>query len=419
LRGEESEADATFVAAAADALELPRSIEARDVRSLVQTEKGSLEEVARRERYAFFERVALSIGAEYVLLGHHADDNVETIVHRVLRGTGIRGLAGIPPGRSLRPGSGILLVRPLLTFRREELRRYLNEVGAAYRDDASNQVLDTTRNRIRHQLLPELAAEFNPQVCEAVLRLAEQARWIDQYIRATVEKSFEALVISRTDQELVLNAAALARKGRIVQTELLRTAIVAFGQGEQDLTFEHLKAVAGLLSEPKSGRQLVLPGGMTAQLVYNRLILAVPTDEPRETMAAAVAVHVPGRTTLPLRNLELECTVERVSETEVATHRHNRDRLEEWLDLDSVHLPLLERPRRPGDRFCPLGGPGSKKLSDFLGDEKVDPSARDKVAVLCDQLGPIWIVGYRIDERVKMTRLTRQALRVRARKLHD
>ena len=108
-----------------------------------------------------------------------------------------------------------------------------------------------------------------------------------------------------------------------------------------------------------------------------------------------------------------------MTEAEVAARLHNRDRFEEWLDLDNVHLPLVVRGRHSGDRFWPLGAPGSKKLSDFLSDTKVDPAERERVAVLCDQLGPIWMIGHRIDERVKLSRITRDVLRIRARFLDD
>ena len=419
LRAAESDEDAAFVEAAADSLGLPRTVERRDIPALCQSDKGSVEEVARRERYAFFEKVCLAQKAKTVGVAHHAEDNAETVLHRILRGTGLRGVGGIEPKRAMRRGSDIYVVRPLLSVTRHEIGRFLADEGLAYREDSSNAGMDTTRNRIRNILLPQLETEFNPQVCDALLRLAEQARWAVEYIRETVQKSFETLIISRTDQELVLNAVALARKERIVQTELVRAAIATFEVGEQDLTFGHLKSVTDLIARPESGRQVTLPGGMTARLVYSRLIISMPTAEPRETIAEQVAVHVPGKTVLPIRRMEIDCELLRVTEAEVAARLHNRDRFEEWLDLDDVHLPLAVRGRHPGDRFWPLGAPGSKKLSDFLSDTKVDPAERERVAVLCDQLGPIWMIGHRIDERVKLSRITRDVLRIRARFLDD
>ena len=418
LRGEDSDADAAFVEAAADAHDLPRTVERRDITALSGDGKGSMEEVARRERYALFERVCFAAGAKHIALGHHADDNAETVLHRIIRGSGLRGIAGVAPSRTLHWDSEIRVVRPLLPFSRKEIRRYLADEGITYRDDASNAATETTRNKIRNVLLPQLERDFNPQVREALRRLSEQARWTEEYIRETAFKTFATLIISRTDQELVLNAQALARKSRIVQTELVRSAIATFEVGEQDLTFGHLKKIIDLIGEPGSGKQITLPGGMTARLVYSRMILSRLTDEPRETLSPQVAIHVPGVSVLPMRRMELTCDTKRLTAEEVSDRQRSHDRLEEWLDLDNVHLPLFVRGRQPGDRFWPLGAPGSKKLSDFLIDAKVDPVERDHVAVLCDQLGPIWIVGHRIDERVKMTCITREALRVRVRNLN-
>ncbi len=432
LRGHDGEADAAFVQAAADNLQLPCTIERRHVAALADAGEGSLEEVARRERYVFLEKVCLAAGARAVAVGHHADDDAETILHRVLRGTGLRGLAGIPRSRAIREGSGVRLVRPLLCRWRKELVTYLSNAGIPYREDRTNYDSSmATRNRIRNVVLPLLEAEINPQVREALLRLGLQARWLADYLGETAERTLESLVIARTDQELVLNAAALSKKPRIMQTEVIRRAVVAFQFGEQDLGFAQMVAVLELIDHPTSGKEVHLPGGMTVTKRYDRLVLALPTDEPREAIADEIAVRVPGRTLLPVRQLEIVCTTKEVDEALLAGRRHHqhvvsdspaarsaaRTMDEEWIDLDAVRLPLVVRTRSAGDRFWPLGAPGSKKLSDFLSDAKVDPEERKRVAVLCDQLGPVWVIGHRIDERVKLTGGTRRALQITARRV--
>ncbi len=417
LRASEAEKDAAFVQAATDSLSLPCTIENRDVARLVDTESGGVEEVGRRERYAFFERVCLQIGSTIVAVGHQADDNAETILHRVLRGTGLRGLAGIPQSRPLSPDSEVRIIRPLLRITRNSLREYLADAGIAYREDRTNETNEPMRNRIRNVLLPQIEKEVNPQVREALTRLGEQARWLEAYLKETVQRTFETLIISRTDQVLVLNADALSRKSRIVQTELIRLGYRSFELGEQDLAFSHLVSALDLIADLGSGKQLQLPGGMTLEKRYHRLLFSLPTEEPRETIAAEIAVHLPGETLLPIRRLKIDCSVREVSAADIPFLRRVADPMEENLDLDAVHPPLVVRKRRPGDRFFPLGAPGSKKLSDFLIDGKVDPKERERVAVLCDQLGPIWVIGHRLDDRVKLTALTQRVLHLRARPL--
>ncbi len=417
LRGDEAEKDAAFVQAACDSLSIPCTIDRRDIAVLAEADSIGVEETARRERYTFYERVCLQSGSKIVALGHQADDNAETVLHRVLRGTGLRGLVGIPRSRPLSPDSDLRIIRPLLSLTRESLRAYLANAGVAFREDRSNASNEPMRNRIRNIVLPLVQTQVNPQVREALVRLAFQAQWLDEFLQETVQRTFETLIISRTDQELKLNAETLSHKSRIVQTELIRRAYTSFGLGEQDLSFNHLVSVLDLVEDPASGRQTKLPGGMTVEKRYHQLSFSLPSDEPREALAPDVAVHLPGRTLLPLRGLEIACSIDNVEPGSVSRLRRAATRMEEFVDLEAVHAPLFVRSRRPGERFFPLGAPGSKKLSDFLTDLKVDPKDRQRIAILCDQLGPIWVIGHRIDDRVKLTALTRQALHLRARPL--
>ncbi|MCO6439109.1 MAG: tRNA lysidine(34) synthetase TilS [Phycisphaerae bacterium] len=417
LRPEEGEMDAAFVQAAADSLGLPLSVDRRDVARIAQERRESVEETGRRERYDFFERVCLQVGARLVAVGHQADDNAETVLHRVLRGTGIRGLSGIPRRRPLTTESNITVVRPLLRLTRQQLLAYLSDSGIAYREDHTNALREPMRNRIRNEVMPLLEREINPQVREALNRLGEQAQWMESFLRETVQRTFETLIVAHTDQSLVLNAEVMARKSRIVQTELVRLAYRSFGLGEQDLTFGHIMSAFELLGEGGAGKQVQFPGGVTVERRYHQLHFSLPRDEPREDIAEEVAVHVPGTTVLPRRRLEIECVIRHAAAEDIHALRRAGGGQQEFLDLSSVHLPLVIRTRRAGDRFCPLGAPGSKKLSDFLSDIKVDTDDRRNIALLCDQLGPIWVIGFRIDDRVKLTELTRDVLHVQARSL--
>ncbi len=417
LRADEGEKDAAFVQAAADSLSLPCTIDTRDIAAISKSQGVGIEEAGRIERYAFAERVCLKIGAKTVALGHHADDNAETILHRIIRGTGLRGLAGIPVCRPLTPESEIRIVRPLLRMSRQTLVNYLADQGIAYREDRTNERNEPTRNRIRNVVLPLLESDVNPQVRDALARLGEQAQWMEEYLRDTVQRTLNTLLISRTDQTLSLNVDGLARKSRVIQTEIVRAAYRSFGLGEQSLAFSHLTAALDLISDSSSGKRLQLPGGMVVEKRYHLLIFSVPTDEPRELIASEVAIHLPGRTLLPVRRLEIQCHISDVVASEIPRLRRSAEKLNEYVDLESIHPPLVVRTRKPGDRFLPLGAPGSKKLSDFLIDAKVDPQERDRIAVLCDQLGPIWIIGHRIDDRVKMTALTKRVLQLRAQSL--
>ena len=416
LRGREADEDAAFVRELADELGLPFHFEQIDVRSQVRERGGSTEEVARESRYEFLERVALRTGSDAVAVAHHADDNAETIIHRVVRGTGLRGLGGMNSSRAIREGSRILLIRPFLSIRRSAIEAVALEKGFSARLDSTNQSPGFTRGRIRTRILPALREALNPNVTDAVLRLAEQARWMSQYLADAGDRAFDSMVVAGEPRHVVLNKHALLSKQRIIQAEVIRRAVSLVLGHEQDLGFTHIEAVLRLAEDPRSGKEVHLPGPVLVQRLYGRIDIR-PLEE-REHSAELGLVHVvcPGETALPPPiAMELSAEICAVDASILESLRNKRDATEEWLDLACVRLPLLVRGRRDGDRFHPLGAPGAKTLSDFLIGEKIDPAVRARTGVLCDQEGPIWIMPLRIDERVKLRAASRKALRLKLR----
>ncbi len=421
LRGPDADEDARFVADLCESLRIPCEIGTADVAARAGASGLSVEHAARQCRFEFFERLCLKHAIPTVALAHHADDNAETILHRIIRGTGLRGLAGIRPTRRLREGGDIRVIRPLLTFRRAQLDDYLRERSLPFRVDASNRSPAHTRNRLRREVLPLLRDQFNPRIEEALLRLAEQARGIDAYLAETGERMLDSLVLERDDHQIVLHCPTLLRKPRVIQTQLIRRAILLMGLPEGDLTYAHLNAVADLATAREGSKSLDLPAGLRITRQYSRLILeradAIPGPVPH---GSGIRIAMDGTTPLPGFDLEItaECLPadDRLIDDHI-THQAERGQsvYEEWLDADAVHPPLIARSRQSGDRFFPLGMTRMKKISDFLIDEKVEAARRERVVLLCDQLGPVWVVPWRIDERVRLTRMTRRILRLRAR----
>lgn len=414
LRGDASDEDAAFVEQEAARRNLRCTVHAEDIRAVAGEQRRSIEETARNRRYAFFARVCANVGSSVVAVAHQADDQAETVIHRIARGTGLRGLGGIRESRPLDGPGRVRLVRPLLGFRRDELRAFLEAEGVPFREDATNATDDHTRSRVRRHVLPAMATHVNPQVTDALLRLAEQARSLDEYLRERAAQILETLVVSRTDREVVLNANALTRKSRVIQTEIIRQALLALEIGEQDVNYGHLSSVADLAQRPAGAKELHLPGGIVVRREYERLSFQNPSDSPKESTAADISVVVPGTTTLPVRRIELSAECDAFELSAFTSWRERRPKNEEWLDYDRVRFPLVVRSRRDGDRFWPLGAPGTKKISDFFIEQRVPSASRGRVAVVCDVLGPVWVVPYRIDERVKVTRLTRRVLKLTA-----
>ena len=285
LRGPDSDSDAGFVADLAERHGWEVTIDQRPVRKRAQRSGGTLEETARNERYEFFERVLADQDAQVIATAHHADDNVETVLHRLIRGTGIRGLSGIPAVRPLRDGQPYRLIRPLLNVRRADILAYLDRRGITYCHDHTNEVTEFTRNRIRNELIPQLEQDYNPAVADAVLRLAEQARRLNEFVQRAVDEKFPTMHIGERaaehPTEITLNATALLHEPQALQTELIRRAIANLGIGEKKLTFGHLLAIIELVEKNVSGKRLELPGGLTVEYGRKTLRLVANSHKTR------------------------------------------------------------------------------------------------------------------------------------------
>ena len=261
-----------FVRRAATALELPCTTDVVDVGSLSRASGRSVEEVGREVRYAFLHRVARQLGAAVVAVAHHADDQAETVLHRILRGTGLRGLAGMPDRRPIEPGSAIQIVRPLLTLRRQDFAAYLRRRGIDFMHDATNDDVDAaTRNRIRHDLLPQIEQTINPNVVAALVRLAEQADRAGRAIRALAETALRDIRIGCDDGETCLDADALALLPRALQTEIVVIVVEQMGSGLRGLGNERIEAVADAALGDGRYRRIELPGGLVVERRGNRL----------------------------------------------------------------------------------------------------------------------------------------------------
>jgi tRNA(Ile)-lysidine synthase len=416
IRGSAADEDARFVADLATRLGLAVTVERADVPAMARMAHQGMEQTARQVRYAFLERVCRQVQSRHIALAHHADDNVETILHRVLRGTGLHGLAGIASQRALSPGSQIVVVRPLLHVCRKQIVAFLRDRGQSWREDQTNALTDLTRNRIRHEVLPMLESSINKQVREALLRLAAQARLADAYLAETAQRSLAALVTHQADGELTLHLPGLLEHSDVIRAELIRQVFLRLRVSQQPITRRHVMAVLELAARPAGGKQIQLPGRLVVAVREDRLIFRLPAAAGGEHFPE-VTVPVPGRTILQRTGLCLETQPMPFDPDILRQVKATPDAWTEYVDFDSVRLPLVVHAKRPGERFWPLGGPGRKKLSDFFNEQKIALPDRAWVPVVCDELGPIWIMGMRIDERVKLRRQTLRVLQMTARPL--
>jgi len=263
LRGGDSDADESLVVEVSARLGCPCEVGRASPGGIRSRDGDGLEAAARKARYRFLTETAEKLGARYVAVAHTADDQAETILHRILRGTGVGGLAGMGRVRPLSPAT--TLIRPLLTIRRDELRAYLDEIGQPYRLDASNLDPRRTRNRIRHRLLPELVARFNPKIVEALLRLGGLAGEAHSVIESVVERLADRVVREATSDEVCLDQGRFQGESRYVIRELFMAIwrrqgwpLRAMGLAQWDLLADMMQPTGG--RRPCPTRRTTLPG---------------------------------------------------------------------------------------------------------------------------------------------------------------
>ncbi|MGQ9779762.1 MAG: tRNA lysidine(34) synthetase TilS [Bacillota bacterium] len=393
----ESPEEAAFVQELAGRLGLPFFLGRPAVRAYARLHRLSLEMAARELRYAELRRMAHEAGAVRVALGHHRDDQVETVLLRLVRGTGLEGLAGIPPVRE-----GGLFVRPLLPITRAELRQYAEENGLGWVEDTSNRDTTIFRNRVRHLLLPYLRQEFNPRVDRALLDLAALARETLACLEEKLARRWPELGVEPVPGGLVWSFPAFAVLPPALARLAFRRLFAQVGGDPGRLSFAATERVWRFV-QGTGGPRLSIPGGLLLERRHDLLFLGrrrpLPSLIPQE-------LPVPGSLALPdgRRLIAAWWTGNLPAWTDVGKD-------EAFLDADAIVWPLWVRSRRPGDRFYPLGLGGSKKVKEFLIEAKVAREEREAVPVVVDGLNRIvWLAGLRPDERFRIRDDTQRVL---------
>ena len=400
---DDSDADAQFVCEHAARLGLPFIKHAVDLPHLVKQWKLSVEAAGRRARYEFYEFVCAEVGATKVALGHHRDDIAETILMNLLRGAGSSGLKGIAP---IRDGK---FIRPLAGFTRQEIELYLKSINLVPRRDATNTDKRYLRNRIRHELIPLLEKDYNPNIKTGLSRTAEILSAESEYLDAIARETFDACRLSLSQSiDVVLDREKFLQHHIALQRQIMRYSIAEiFGQ-VNDFYFEHFQAILGLIHGTKSNAVLSLPNGIQFRRAYEQLIFE---KTPIETADFAYALNVPGKTFIPELNTEITADLSDVSLDSAPSLPDGI--YEAMFDYGELRFPLIVRNRRQGDRFQPHGMQGTKKIKDFFIDTKVPRCERDRIPMLICGDEIVWVIGFTTNERFKIERQTQRCLHLR------
>lgn len=409
LRGQESDDDQQFTIQQARTLNLPITTKKIDVRSFAKANKLSIETAARQLRIKSLIGIAKENNCSLIATAHQADDNAETIIHRLLRGTGFRGLAGIWPEKTFK--NNIVFIRPLLGFTRGEITAYLERRNLKWQTDKTNQDLTFKRNFIRHLLLPQLQIRCNGSLVEQLFKLSQSTHKFYNSVYSITEMLWSKTVKPEKNN-VKLDMKFFSAQHPEVKIELLRKSLSCLGSGEKDLNKKHYEEIFQLAKKRVSNKRIDLPEGFIVRREYDKLVFerserARKSKVPDETFE----IQIPGK--LRFGDHIIESSLRDLSEEKIKNIKSQKNRFVEQFDFDKLQPPIRIRRRAEGDRFQPLGMSSEKKVGKFLTCAKVPQDIRKKMLVVADREKIIWLWPIRISEQTRITDSTKKILQVK------
>jgi tRNA(Ile)-lysidine synthase len=410
LRGAQADADEEFVIEEAGHLKMPIETRRIETSDFARENKLSIETAARQLRLKSLLDIAKTNNCNCIATGHQKNDNAETILQRLSRGTCFRGLGGIWPKRLF--ADTIKFVRPLLCVSRDEILQYLNKRNLEWRIDHTNYQCTYRRNFVRHRLMPVLQQECKDSIVEQLFRLSQSARQFYDLVCERAEKIWPKLA-DRCGDKVKFNLEIFLSQPEPVEIELVREGLILLGSRERDLTQRHYEEMLRLAKQNISNKKLELPGGFTVRHEYKTLIFERLERKSlgTEHIEEPVTLKIPGK--MRFGNCIIDATVFEAKGSDIEKFRSERTKFIERFDFDKLKFPLVIRLRKAGDRFWPLGLAGEKKLGKFITAAKIPQHLRRKMFVIADSEKIIWLWPVRISEQAKITRETHKILQLR------
>ncbi len=404
IRGEHAREDASFAQDLCNKWGIPFFLEEVDIPALARSMSQSEEEVGRQIRYGFFREVAVKVNGNKIATAHHKNDQAETILHNLIRGTGMQGLTGMP---AISDG---ILIRPLLEVTKQQIMEYLDLHSLSYQEDATNKDSTYTRNRIRNQLIPDLESDFNPDIVDGLVRMSgilrEEEDFLSNYTWNLYQKYSKSYL-----NKLVIDLKSFDSCHLAIQKRLVRVALRELRGDLDDVSSSHVEAVIKLAAGSRTGSQTTIPGSakgapeVRVKVSYGALQFEiVELDMPLIYMEKSL--DLPGQIIWEAPPMII--TSERWSRNKGFAFSPQCI----YIDEDKLKGTLRLRNRKKGDRFQPLGMEGTKKLKDFFIDRKIPADQRDSIPLLVDEENIIWVVGLQLNQNYRLTDLSENIVKI-------
>jgi tRNA(Ile)-lysidine synthase len=407
LRVPDADIDEKFVVAQAEELSLPVITRKIDVRRFAKENKLSIETAARILRIEHLQEIAKANNCDWIATAHQKNDSAETVIHRLLRGTGFRGLAGIWPVRNF--SGNINFIRPLLCVTRDRIIDYLKSRKLQWRTDRTNYDCRYKRNFIRHKLIPQLQKDCADSIFETLHELSAAAQRFQSRVENLAGQLWSQIA-DASENSVALDLQSFLNQPQPVQVELICLSLTFIGCGQGDLTQQHFEEIFELAKQNIGGRKITLPGGFRVWREYENLIFAPVQKQAAPVASGEVILEIPGLTRFG--NYSIEATVLNKAEKSIEEFKESKTPFIEWFDFDKLQLPLVVRSRLIGDKFVPLGLKSQKKVGKFLTLAKVSSEARRELLIIADSGKIIWLCPVRISEQAKVTERTSKILQL-------
>lgn len=393
----EADKDAQYVKEFTASLQIPCQIYYVNVPKEAKRRKLGEEETGRQLRYEIFQKEAASKKVNKIAVGHHMNDQGETFLMRLMRGSGSLGLG------SMKKVEGNI-IRPLLGFTRQEVEKYCLEQQLYYCQDHTNELSAYTRNRIRLELIPYIQQYFNPNIIHTLYQTAELLNEQEEYMEKETIKLYPNCVVEE-DTLFRVNTDVLQDYDIVIQKRILYKALTRFAQHKRDIGYVHIGSILQLM-ERQSGKEIHLPYNIIVKKQYMHLVF---TQGSFSVQGYCYSLKIPGNQYIPEINKWIQTEI---IEKEQQRNEFLQNNYTNYLDYDKIKDELVLRTRQSGDVIALSNVSGFKKIKDFFIDNKIPYEQRQQIPLLAQNKEILWIVGYRYSKNYCVTEQTKNILKI-------
>lgn len=398
LRGKEADEDTRYVEGFCERYNIPCTVKYVDINELSMQEGLSLEEAGRKARYELFRDTARRVGATKIALAHNMNDQAETVIMRIMRGTGLDGLAGIRP---VREG---LFIRPLLYTLRADIEKYCRDNKLDPRIDSTNLEPIYSRNKIRLELIPYIKANYSPGIERSLSTMAELLREDKDFIDTYVDLVYSHMAIKEKDR-ILIDIEDFKRLHIAIKKRIVRRAIEDIKGDLNGIESKHVDLILSAVDTGTTGAAVELPGHIKAKVSYKRLNIMNLSGKTNYEFCHSMLI--PGVTVISETGAVIEAQIGCI----IPEHFYDNNFVK-YFDYDKIRDKLTVRTRKAGDFIVPIGMKGSKKLKELFIDDKIPREERSKIPLVSIGKEIVWVVGYKISDNYKITRETERILKL-------